>query len=961
MARFSLRPSNLFRRKSSRQSTAETTSSLPSTPSRTHVRAESECQSSPTLPPVTPQVRKTSSLAKLKEKFAAQGTEVPEAVQEQRESVLDPDTLQAESDRPAEEAPSPLSDSQLGEPTPPTPRRSGSETLASERPVNTLNLSKSDLESREPSPAAVPDSATPAVEELRLDEDPLNIEELKEKSPVIQVQEPTPTAGILNEPLIHSLQLDAAEEAFGIPSPLEQEDNRSIRSNRSGRLGATSSRSVSPNTVAQPKRPSEPPRRQSLVDSANARIVKTLVTAPIKTSLPHSGETGSLPTSAYPTSATFDLLRDPSVQNMASMLQRKIWVKRPGASATLVQIREDDLVDDVRDMILRKYANSLGKTFDAPDMVLRISSRAEHNGPRSERLLGPEEEMCRTIDTYYPSGQSVEEALIIDVPQKRTPRPSPGRQLMSYQQHQQYQQNYAAMDEYRPMENGNDYFPPMPAVVQPSMPQTTASHESSRNHQLALAAPEHQRSMAILNTGQLPPLPSPGAAARRHKSHRPQYQRQHTSSPTIVQHPSHQVAALQAAQSRQGQPQLFQPEMQPNLTHRASVRPRMDSSASEQQQQQQIGMNGAPAPPPLPSPPAPEAQPTNKDSMPPTPSVPGIAPGPHPVGAHIKPSTRPKKGRKPTPEKGVSRTRRDLNSSPNPTANGGPAKTLTSSMLDASVPPIHVLIVEDNIINLRILEGLMKRLKVRWKTAMNGQIAVDEWRKGGFHLVLMDIQMPVMNGLQATKEIRRLERVNGIGVFSTTDSANTSPIDGKGKGKANGALTNGDAADGKVAKKEKGVDALEFKESTFKSPVIIVALTASSLQSDRHEALAAGCNDFLTKPVNFVWLERKVKEWGCMQALIDFDGWRKWKDYAAKEEEKKNVGKSAEEIQAEKEKEERQKKKMEKFAAFQEKQAAKRREDEAKKKELAMKRSSIDGKISEGSSIGTNGTIAEDS
>lgn len=39
-------------------------------------------------------------------------------------------------------------------------------------------------------------------------------------------------------------------------------------------------------------------------------------------------------------------------------------------------------------------------------------------------------------------------------------------------------------------------------------------------------------------------------------------------------------------------------------------------------------------------------------------------------------------------------------------------------------------------------------------------------------------------------------------------------------------------------------------------------------------------NDFL-QPVNFVWMERKVKEWGCMQALIDFDGWRKWKDFAA--------------------------------------------------------------------------------
>ena len=34
------------------------------------------------------------------------------------------------------------------------------------------------------------------------------------------------------------------------------------------------------------------------------------------------------------------------------------------------------------------------------------------------------------------------------------------------------------------------------------------------------------------------------------------------------------------------------------------------------------------------------------------------------------------------------------------------------------------------------------------------------------------------------------------------------------------------------------------------------------------------------KPVNFGWLERKVMEWGCMQALIDFDGWRKWMDFA---------------------------------------------------------------------------------
>ena len=173
---------------------------------------------------------------------------------------------------------------------------------------------------------------------------------------------------------------------------------------------------------------------------------------------------------------------------------------------------------------------------------------------------------------------------------------------------------------------------------------------------------------------------------------------------------------------------------------------------------------------------------------------------------------------------------------------------------------------------------------------MNGREAVTMWRTGGFHLVLMDIQLPVMNGLDATREIRRLEAVNNIGIFSGSQfdlnpmSGHTSP---------NGEIS--------------GEDRLGDK-SLFMSPVIIVALTASSLQSDRHDALAAGCNDFLTKvrcflnllrnafpltqfppqPVHFPWMERKVTEWGCMQALIDFDGWRKWKDIAANEASKKD-------------------------------------------------------------------------
>ena len=114
---------------------------------------------------------------------------------------------------------------------------------------------------------------------------------------------------------------------------------------------------------------------------------------------------------------------------------------------------------------------------------------------------------------------------------------------------------------------------------------------------------------------------------------------------------------------------------------------------------------------------------------------------------------------------------------------------------------------------------------------MNGRDAVTKWRVGGFHLVLMDIQLPIMNGLEATKEIRRLERVNKIGVFARSEGEERAPTP---------------RASGEPDGEAQGDDKLSAG-GLFKSPVIIVALTASSLQSDRHEALAAGCNDFLTK------------------------------------------------------------------------------------------------------------------
>lgn len=152
------------------------------------------------------------------------------------------------------------------------------------------------------------------------------------------------------------------------------------------------------------------------------------------------------------------------------------------------------------------------------------------------------------------------------------------------------------------------------------------------------------------------------------------------------------------------------------------------------------------------------------------------------------------------------------------------------------MPPINVLIVEDNVINRHLLEAFMKRLNVRWMSVADGAEAVRNWRHGGFHLVLMDIQLPIMSGLDATREIRRLERLNGIGVFSRTLSDYS-----------NNSGTNPTLLPSMKPKHSISEEDVLANRSMFHSPVVIVALTASSLQNDRQEALTAGCNDFLTK------------------------------------------------------------------------------------------------------------------
>ena len=109
----------------------------------------------------------------------------------------------------------------------------------------------------------------------------------------------------------------------------------------------------------------------------------------------------------------------------------------------------------------------------------------------------------------------------------------------------------------------------------------------------------------------------------------------------------------------------------------------------------------------------------------------------------------------------------------------------------------------------------------------------------------MDIQLPVKDGITATMEIRAMEHANNIqGQITPTTEAR--------------------AFDLPPSQRASPVT------SPSQLPVIIVALTASSLQSDRLAALAAGCNDFITKPVSLQWLQQKLLEWGSMSILSSF-------------------------------------------------------------------------------------------
>ena len=133
----------------------------------------------------------------------------------------------------------------------------------------------------------------------------------------------------------------------------------------------------------------------------------------------------------------------------------------------------------------------------------------------------------------------------------------------------------------------------------------------------------------------------------------------------------------------------------------------------------------------------------------------------------------------------------------------------TASSETAEIPSLRglrVLVAEDNVINQKIVLAMLHKMSVEAEAFANGQLALAALHQGDWHLVLMDIQMPVMDGIAATAAIRAEE-------------------------------------------KELGCD-----------PLPIIALSANVQPADIEAGMAAGFSAYLSKPVGLKQLHRTLAE-----------------------------------------------------------------------------------------------------
>ena len=119
----------------------------------------------------------------------------------------------------------------------------------------------------------------------------------------------------------------------------------------------------------------------------------------------------------------------------------------------------------------------------------------------------------------------------------------------------------------------------------------------------------------------------------------------------------------------------------------------------------------------------------------------------------------------------------------------------------------EILLVEDNEVNLKVAEKLIQYIGYPFDFAMNGQEALEKVKLNRYRMILMDCQMPVMDGYRATSKIRDYELASGL---------NRTPI---------------------------------------------LAMTANAMLGDKEKCLDAGMDDYMSKPLNRYILEKTLKKW----------------------------------------------------------------------------------------------------
>jgi signal transduction histidine kinase/ActR/RegA family two-component response regulator len=122
----------------------------------------------------------------------------------------------------------------------------------------------------------------------------------------------------------------------------------------------------------------------------------------------------------------------------------------------------------------------------------------------------------------------------------------------------------------------------------------------------------------------------------------------------------------------------------------------------------------------------------------------------------------------------------------------------------------RILLAEDNLVNQEIAVAMLESLGCRMEVVDDGNKAVDAWQRSDFDLILMDCQMPVLDGYAARRRIRELESDPSAGVDRH---------------------------------------------------ITIVAITGHALHEDRAKCLAAGMDDYLTKPYSVLQLRSVLERW----------------------------------------------------------------------------------------------------